>query len=176
MINLTLVVPQKEDFWFKKALKEDPNTMNYNAGYDLTFKGYNRDNGTIQTDLKELEEVWSKKWIGNEPTNFYYYIKNNNTFVGEIYAKYDENRKSYEIGIVIKGEHRGKGLSTPAIKQLCDKLKEHGVKNLYHKLPMSRKSAIKADINNGFIITKDNIDGMKKFGKIEKLTFLERKL
>ena len=73
-MKLELVVPRKEDLWFKKELKEDPQTMDYNAGYALDVEGYNRENGTIQTDLKELEEVWAKKWIGNEPTYFYYFI------------------------------------------------------------------------------------------------------
>ena len=150
--------------------------MDYNAGYDLTFNGYNRADGTIKTDIKELEEVWSKRWIGNEPTNFYYYIKNGDTFVGEIYAKFDESRNAYEIGIVIKGEHRGKGIATPAIKLLCDKLKEYDIKKLYHELPMSRKGAIKADTNNGFVVINENINGMKKFGEVEKLVYLEKEL
>lgn len=176
MDNLKLVIPQIKDLWFKKEIKEDPNTMDYNAGYDLTFSGYNRENGTIKTDLKELENIWSKKWIGNEPTNFYYYISLNNKFIGEIYAKFDEYKNAHEIGIVIKAEHRGKGISTPAIKLLCEKLKESGIKNLYHELPKSRVGAIKADTNNGFVITKENIDGMKKFGKVEKLVYLEKTL
>ena len=176
MDNLKLVIPQIKDLWFKKEIKEDPNTMDYNAGYDLTFSGYNRENGTIKTDLIELENVWSKKWIGNEPTNFYYYISLNNKFVGEIYAKFDENKNAYEIGIVIKGEHRGKGIATPAIKLLCEKLKEYGVKNLYHELPMPRVGAIKADTNNGFVIVKENINGMKKLGEVEKLVYLEKTL
>ena len=176
MNNLTLVVPQKEDLWFKKAIKEDPKTMDYNAGYDLSFSGYNREDGTIQTELKELENIWYKRWIDNEPTNFYYYIKRDNEFVGEIYAKFDNQRNSHEIGIVIKGEYRGKRIATPAIKLMCDKLKEYGIKNLYHELPMSRKGAIKADINNGFVVIRDNINGMKKFGEIEKLVYLEKTL
>ena len=175
-MNLKLVVPHKEDLWFKKEMKEDPATMDYNAGYDLNFAGYNRIDGTIQTDLSELKNVWAKKWIGNEPINYYYYIKNDNTFIGEIYAKFDKEKNFYEIGIVIKGEHRGKEYATPAIKLLCEKLKMNGVKKLYHKLPASRKSAIKADINNGFVIKKENIDGMNKFGKSEKLVYLAKEL
>ena len=175
-MDLKLIVPQKEDLWFKKKLKEDPDTMDYNRGYDLNFAGYNRIDGTIQTDLRELGNVWAEKWIGNESTNFYYFIKNNDTFIGEIYAKLDKIKNSYEIGIVIKGEHRGRGYATPAIKLLCEKLKTKGIKKLYHKLPASRKSAIKADINNGFIIKKENIDGMSKFGKTEKLVYLENEL
>ena len=174
MNNLTLVIPRKEDLWFKKIIKEDPKTMDYNAGYDLTFNGYNRENGTIKTDLRELENVWYKRWVGNEPTNFYYYIKSDNEFVGEIYAKFDSQRNSHEIGIVIKGEYRGKGIATPAINLLCNKLHEYGIKNLYHELPMSRKGAIKADVNNGFVVVRDNIDGMKKFGEVEKLVYLEK--
>ena len=50
--NISLIVPKIEDLWFKKQIKEDPNTMDYNAGYDLTFNGYNRETGTIKTDIK----------------------------------------------------------------------------------------------------------------------------
>ena len=174
--KIILEIPTKETLYFKKEIKEDPQTMDYNAGYDLSFNGYNRQDGTIFTDLKELEEVWSKRWIGNEPNNFYYYIRYNNTLVGEIYAKFDAEKHSHEIGIVIKGEYRGQGLATPAIKLLCNKLKEFGIKNLFHELPMSRKGAIKADINNGFKVVKENIDGIKKFGEIEKLVYLEKQL
>lgn len=176
MKNLSLIIPKKEDLWLKKEIKEDPKTMDYNAGYDLSFAGYNREDGTIQTDLKELEDIWSKKWIGNEPINFYYFIKLNNEFVGEIYAKFDQQRNAHEIGIVIKGEHRGKGIATPAIRLLCEKLKGYGIKKLYHELPMSRTGAIKADVNNGFVVIKENIDGMKKFGEVEKLVYLEKTL
>ena len=41
---------------------------------------------------------------------------------------------------------------------------------------MSRIGAVKADMNNGFKKVKDNIDGMKKFGEIEKLILLEKNL
>lgn len=174
--ELKLIVPKKEDLWFKKEIKEDPKTMDYNAGYDLSFAGYNYNDGTIKTDIKELENVWFYRWVGNKPTNFYYYIQMENKFVGEIYAKLDKERNSHEIGIVIKGEYRGQGISTLAIALLCDKLKEAGIKKLYHELPMSRTSAIKADMNNGFKKVKDNIDGMKKFGEIEKLILLEKNL
>jgi len=175
-LKLSLVVPELEDLWFKKKIKEDPQTMDYNAGYDLNIQGYNREDGTIQTDIEQLKNVWFKRWINNKPTNFYYYIKFNDKFIGEIYAKLDNERSSYEIGIVIKGEYRGRGFSTPAVNLLCEELKRYGVKYLYHELPISRKAAIKADINNGFIIVKENIPGMKKFGKIEKLILLEKTL
>ncbi len=41
---------------------------------------------------------------------------------------------------------------------------------------MQRKGAVKADLNNGFVVKKENIDGMKKFGEVEKLVYLEKEL
>lgn len=41
---------------------------------------------------------------------------------------------------------------------------------------MSREKAINFDINNSFKIVRENVDGMKKFGKVEKLVYLEKTL
>jgi hypothetical protein len=173
---IILEVPTKDTLYFKKEIKEDPFTMDYNAGYDLNFDGYNKEDGTIKTDMKELEEKWMKRWVNNEPNNFYYFIRYKGNLAGEVYAKFDEERKSHEIGIVIKGEYRGKGISSIAIKLLCEELRKYKIVNLYHELPMSRKAAIKADINNGFVVIKEDIDGLEKFGEVEKLVYLEKKL
>ncbi|MBQ3494048.1 MAG: GNAT family N-acetyltransferase [Clostridia bacterium] len=176
MVDLELVIPTKKDLWFKKEIKEDPKTMDYNAGYDLSFEGYNRQDGTIATSMKELENVWFDRWINNTPTNFYYYIAKNKTFVGEVYAKYDKTKDSYEIGIVIKAEHRGNGYASTAIGLLCKELQKQGIKKLHHELPETRKAAVKADLNNGFVVVKKDVDGIEKFGKIEKLVVLEKTL
>ena len=169
-----LHIPTKKELLFKKILKEDVLTMDYNAGYQVDYDGYDYNTGIIKTDIDELKNVWYKKWINNWPSKYYAYITVDDKFIGEIYAKYDDKYLGYEIGIVIKNEYRGKGYSTIAIKLLCDKLKELGAKKIFHILPQSRKSAIKADTNNGFVIKKQNIDGIKKFGKIEKLIYLEK--
>ena len=153
-MKLELIVPQKEDLWFKKEMKEDPSTMDYNAGYDLNIDGYNRQNGTIQTDINELKEVWAKKWIGNRPAIFYYFIQANKQFIGEIYAKYDVSRNSYEIGIVIKGEYRGKGYSTPAIKLLCEELKKQGIKKIVSQTSYVSKSSNKSRYKQWFYYKK----------------------
>lgn len=176
--QLYLKVPTKSELYFKKELKEDPATMNYNAGYDVHFNGYNYNDGTIKTDLCQLENEWFPKWVNNWPDKCYYFIakKSDDKFIGEIYAKWDKEKQAYEIGIVIKGEHRGKGYSTPSIKLLCEKLKELGVKKLYHLLPTTRIGAIKAELNNGFKIIKEKIPNMLKFGKMEYCTLLEKQL
>lgn len=171
---LKLYVPKIADLWFKKILKEDSATMDYNAGYDVNYKGYDYFKGTIQTDIKELENVWYKKWINNWPETYYAYIKLKQEYIGEIYAKYDKNNNAYEIGIVIKGSYRGRGYATEAVKLLCNKLKGMSASVVFHKIPKSRIAAIRADINNGFVLKYDNIVGQKKFGKKEQIVYLEK--
>ena len=175
MNTITLYEPNINDLWFKKEIKEDPLTMDYNAGYNVSYDGYNFEDGTIKTDLDELKNIWSKKWLNNWPQTYYSYIVlNNTTFIGEIYAKYHPNNSSYEIGIVIKGEHRGNRYSIIATKLLCEKLKNLGAKKLFHEVPSSRIGAIKSDLANGFKIIKQNYFGKyTKFGEKENLCYLE---
>ena len=179
MEKIFLKIPTRDDLWFKKEIKEDPSSMDYNAGYNVSYSEYNYLDGTIKTDLNDLKERWFPSWINNFPTNYYAYIveKESNKFIGEVYAKYYDQKQSYEIGIVIKGEFRNKGYSTIAIKLLCENLKSLGVKKLFHEIPSTRISAIKADLSNGFVITKENVlCPYLKFGKEEYLTILEKEL
>ena len=172
--NIELITPEKSELWFTKQMLEDPSTMDYNAGYDVEYDGYNYQDGTISKDMDEIQGDWYDYFVNNTPENFYYYIKVGDGYVGEIYAKRDDDKDAYEIGIIIKGDHRGKGYATPAIGLLCEKLKENGVKKLYHELPSTRIKAIKADMNNGFIVIKEYASDMKCFGKIENLVYLEK--
>lgn len=87
MEKIELYSPKIEDLWFKKLLNEDSKTMDYNRGYDLDFEGYNKNDGTIKTDLNYLKEKWSKIYINNKPFKYYYFIKFNDKFIGEVYAK-----------------------------------------------------------------------------------------
>ena len=172
--NIELITPEKSELWFTKQMLEDPSTMDYNAGYDVNYDGYNYQDGTISKSMEEIQGDWYDYFVNNAPENFYYYIKVDNDYVGEIYAKRDDDKDAYEIGIIIKGDHRGKGYATPAIGLLCEKLKENGVKKLYHELPSTRTKAITADMNNGFIVIKEYVGDMKCFGKNEILVYLEK--
>ena len=174
--NIELITPEKSELWFTKQMLEDPSTMDYNAGYDVDYDGYNYQDGTISKDMEEIQGDWYDYFVDNTPENFYYYIKVDNSYVGEIYAKRDDDKGAYEIGIIIKGNHRGKGYATPAIGLLCEKLKENGIKKLYHEQPSTRLNAVKADLNNGFVKTKETVGDIKRFGEFENFVYLEKLL
>ena len=66
-----LHIPTKKELVFKKILKEDVLTMDYNAGYQVNYDGYDYNTGIIKTDIDELKNIWYKKWINNWPSKYY---------------------------------------------------------------------------------------------------------
>ena len=47
MEKLELYIPKPEDLWFYQKMTSDPETMSYNAGWDVDYAGYHRDTGCI---------------------------------------------------------------------------------------------------------------------------------
>ena len=176
MKRLYLSVPTNEDIWIKKDLNEDPATMDYNAGYNVSFSGFNYNDGTIKTDLKDLKENWLPKWIDNEQNRYFAYIRRieDDEYIGYVFFK-DNTENGHEIGVLIRGKYRGNGYATEAVGLLCKKADELGVAKLFHQIPDNRKAAIKADINNGFVVVKEDIPcKFTKFGERENEILLIR--
>jgi len=44
---LELYIPKLEDYYYEQKLLSDKDTMNYNAGYNVSYKGYHYDTGCI---------------------------------------------------------------------------------------------------------------------------------
>ena len=100
---IKLHTPKVEDLWFRETLLSDPQTMSYNHAYG----------GTIPFP-KEKWERWYDRWLrncGNE--RFYRYIKNGDTFVGEVAYHLDDERKIYVTDVIVYAPYRGRG------KPLC---------------------------------------------------------
>lgn len=47
MIKVYLRVPSKNDLHYRQEWMNDSKTMNYNAGFDMNLKGYDKKTGTI---------------------------------------------------------------------------------------------------------------------------------
>lgn len=47
MEQLELYVPKLEDLWFYQKMMSDPETMSYNANWDVNYDGYHRDTGCV---------------------------------------------------------------------------------------------------------------------------------
>ena len=60
MVNVFLKVPRKDQLFYRQDWMNDPETMEYNAGYDMELKGYERQSGTISKTDEEMLEWYDK--------------------------------------------------------------------------------------------------------------------
>lgn len=52
MKSISLYVPKLEDYWYEVQVQSDPQSMNYNAGYDVSYYGYHYGTGCIDFPKK----------------------------------------------------------------------------------------------------------------------------
>ncbi len=162
MHDLSLYIPQLEDYWYEEKIQSDPNTMSYNAGYDVSYFGYHYDTGCIDFPKEKWEEVYNKR-ISEK--RFFAYIKDNNLdeFVGYCNYHYNKNDNRYECGILIDSNYRCKGYSKEALRLLCQQAKENGIESLYDNFELDRENTLKVFESVGFKIVKKT--SWNKFGK-----------
>lgn len=175
MKNTELYVPKVDDLWFRAECMNDPSTMSYNAGYDLTFDGYHYDTGCI--DFPESSyDTWARDKLSNP--NFYYaYIVDKDTkrFVGYLNFNINSENKSATMGIVIKSNYRGQGYMRPALNLMIEEArKRDNLHTLLDTVPASRKPALNVFLSAGFTITKEFTS--KKFGKDETIYEIQKVL
>ena len=160
--NTSLYIPRLEDLWYEAKLQSDPNTMSYNAGYDVSYFGYHYDTGCIDFPKERWEEVYNKRINDN---TFFAYIKDNDIdeFVGYCNYHYNKSEDRYECGILIEAKYRGKGYSKESLKLLCSKAKENGINFLYDNFEVDRDNTLKVFESVGFKVVKETT--WKKFNK-----------
>ena len=108
MKNITLYVPLLEDYWYEQKIQADPLSMDYNAGYDVSYYGYNYDTGCIDFPEERWKEIYDRRIRENR---YFAYINDNDIddYVGYVNYHYNKNDNRYECGIVIESKYRGKG-------------------------------------------------------------------
>ena len=170
--SLKIYIPRLEDYWYEQKLQSDPNTMSYNAGWDVSYDGYHYDTGCIDFPKSKWEDTFNKRKNENK---FFAYLKdtNINEYVGYINYHYNKNENKYYCGILIESKYRGKGYSKQALKLLCDYAKEHGVTELYDDFEIDR-NGIKIFEDLGFkIVNKYNA---KRFDKDIEIVVVKKVL
>ena len=174
MKNIELYIPKVEDLWFRQKCMSDPKTMNYNAGYDVSYYGYHYDTGCIDFPKEKWEEWFETKM--KNPNFFYAYIydKNLDKFVGYLNFNLNFETKKATMGIVVKNEYQGQGYMRPAMHLLVESARTKGVKVLTDTVPEIRENALKVFYDLGFNKTGEYIG--RKFGKPELVVEIEKEL
>ncbi len=161
MKRLVLYEPKLEDYWYEEKIQGDPDTMSYNAGYDVSYYGYHYDTGCIDFPKERWELTYKKRL---DTKRYFAYLKDKelDVFVGYVNYQYVESYKRYDCGIVIESIHRGKGYSKEGLELLCNKAKENGITELYDNFEKDRNN-INSFRSVGFEVVEETT--WKKFGK-----------
>ncbi len=157
MKNIKLVVT--DDYTYKKRLESEAKTMSYNAGYDVTYDGYNYDTGCIEFN----KENWFN--LLNDNNRYFAYVKDCDfdEYVGYVNYQYNEKDDVYECGILIEYTYRSKGYAKDALKLLIREANKNGIKYLYDNFEKEREHTLELFLNLGFEVVEET--KWKKFGK-----------
>lgn len=156
--RLRLHTPAFEELWYRPKMMSDPETMGYNAGYDLDLIGYHRDTGCIDFP-EEKWQGWFERFIGREPEKFYAYLVRNEdgAFIGEVVLRQEGAPGRYEMGVVLEACHRGKGYSAEAMQLLMDvAFNRLGAEKVCNDFERSRTAALKLHLKAGFEIVRED--------------------
>ena len=151
MTEISLHIPEFKELSYRQKLLSDPDTMSYNAGYNLGFDGYDNKTGCIDFPESDWAE-WYDYYIGREPERFYAYIvKPDGEFIGEVNLYKGAESKTYNMGIVIEAKHRGKGYAEKALKLLLKQAFDVlGAEAVVNDFEDTRVSAVKIHLKAGF--------------------------
>ena len=173
MKNISLYVPNIEDYWYEQKVQSDPLSMSYNAGYDVSYTGYHYDTGCIDFPKSRWKEVYDKRM---EQSKYVAYIKDNdlNVFVGYVNYHYNKFDNRYDCGILIEHKYRGQGYSKKVLELLCNEAKQAGIKELYDNFEEDRQNTLVLFNSLGFAVVEHQT--WKKFNKEVKGVVVFKKL
>lgn len=127
---IELYQPQIEELCFKQTMLADAQTMSYNHAWG----------GTIAFP-RERWAAWYEKWLVNhENQRFYRYIKENETFVGEVAYHFDPARRIYLADVLVYAPYRGRGYGGAALQLLCEAARRNGISELYDDIAVDNPS------------------------------------
>lgn len=173
MKNISLYIPKIEDYWYEEKVQSDPDSMGYNAGYDVSYYGYHYDTGCIDFPKNKWKESFERRIKENR---YFAYILDNDLdeFVGYVNYRYNKSDNRYDCGIVIESKYRGHGYAKVALELLCNVARENGVKELYDNFEIDREHTLKLFESVGFKIVEKQT--WKKFGKDVKGVLVRKEL
>ena len=171
--SLELYVPRTAaDMAFRREMMEDPDTMAYNAGWEVSYPGYHKDTGCIDFPEPEWEADFARL-TRQAPGQFYAYLreKSSGAFLGEVSFHPGEGPWS-ELGVVLHAPYKGRGYGRAALALLARKaFEDMDLPALRNAFEPERAAAMAIHKAVGF--REVGRDTMDRFGKPQALLVLE---
>lgn len=159
-VKMELVIPKLEEYKYEQYLESDPDTMSYNAGYDVTYPGYHYDTGCIDFPQSKWNKTYQKRIDENK---YFAYIKVDDKYVGYVNYQFNKNDNRYECGILIEAKYRGLEYSKEALKLLIKEAYKNNIEYLYDAFEKDRNNTLQVFLSVGFEIVEEKT--WKKFDK-----------
>lgn len=160
--RLELHIPTVEELWFYQKMMADPDTMSYNANWEVSYPGYHRETGCI--DFPETRwRDWHRFWVGQEPKRFYAYIQRSRdkAWIGDVNFHDTPDQDWWDMGIVIYSPYRGQGYAVPALGLMLEHaFCDCGITRIHNSFEAARTAAWKTHLAAGFRETEGG-DGFR---------------
>ena len=163
--ELELHIPLVEDMWFAQALQEDPDTMSYNAGWDVSYEGYHSGTGCIDLPPDKWQEKHDRL-VGHEPKCFYAFVREKKTgrFICEVNFHYTPDDNWWDMGVLVYAPYRGRGYGLRSLELLLHyAFLICGVERLHNNFEETRAAAMAIHEKAGFRRVGEST--MLRFGK-----------
>lgn len=155
--HVSLHVPTFEELAYRERLMDDPATMAYNSGYDLSFEGYDRETGCIAFPRAEWAD-WYGCFVGREPERYYAYIvrAEDGAFVGEVNLHKSREHDGYDMGVVVEAAYRRRGYGLAALRLLLGVAFEQlGATAVYNDFEKERPAGLSMHLQAGFEVVDE---------------------
>ncbi len=118
--DLYLHIPSVEDMWFAQTLQSDPETMAYNAGWDVSYEGYHPDTGCIDLPSSKWADRFAY-WVGHTPDRFYAFVREKKTgnYICEVNFHYTPEKNWWDMGVLVHAPYRGRGYGLRSLELLA---------------------------------------------------------
>lgn len=160
--KIILYVPSINELVYRQTILMQPETMDYNKGYELNFSGYDKTTGCIEFPQDQWVK-WYSFWIDNKPESYYAYIMRDSDkqFIGEVNLHYNYTNDWYDMGIIIEGKYRGQGYAKQALNLLLElAFEKYSAKAVHNNFENARDKAYKLHIDAGFKILRNSSDNV----------------
>jgi len=155
--KIILYVPSLDELVYRQTILMQPETMEYNKGFELNFQGYDKTTGCIEFPQNQWAK-WYSYWINNKPNSYYAYIMRDSDkqFIGEVNLHYNSSNDWYDMGIIIEGKYRGHGYSKQALNLVLElAFEKYSAKAVHNSFENSRYIAYKLHKDVGFKISRN---------------------
>lgn len=145
-------VPARAEFRVRQQWLSDPAFMAYNAGWDVSHPGYDRETGCIAWPESEWDVFAERLALGADRQGYYYLRdRERGLYVGHAHYTVEPDAVAH-IGLNIRPPERGRGLGTQVLHMLVERVwRQTTVQEIVNEFEDGRVAAARTHRRCGFV-------------------------